>query len=383
MRRFLKYAAAAAILGLFFSVGGPAAYAVGEPDAGASRPNFEFGSSHQRPSNESSDISSDPEAPSSESSSSISSDSSSNASSDSSSNVSSDSSSDASSDSSSNPSSETSSPEPIPDQFLVMSGEKDITAYFSKNGSNISGQVPHSISQFTVTLAERGVRDTVTFTMNTSDGKPVSNGLQFEFTMALVTISGNHQITDYYIITVVREYNMSQLTSSQSPATSQPPVSSKVPSSELPTTSAPSSAEPSSDGLSSEISSVQSDGSSSTPAIIGGVSSDEPRSDPPASNIVDRFKDKNHNWLFPVAILLIVLGVGGIAFVIWEILKMRGVIPAHTEPEGEEPEDGFVDILGENAEAAALGTDTAKSAEQPNAGSNDDQIDIDAFFNTK
>ena len=94
-------------------------------------------------------------------------------------------------------------------------------------------------------------------------------------------------------------------------------------------------------------------------------------------------------FLAVIAILLIILGAGGLGFVVWEILKMRGVLPKSGDSaDGAVPEDeaadGFVDILGAAAAPTKPTAQSSPDASAPDASDPDDgKIDLDKFFNSK
>ena len=251
----------------------------------------------------------------------------------------------------------------------METGGSNITRYFksdTKNVQFIRGQVPASVEKITVTITAYGVTTTETLVLDNKSAKQGKNGFQFEFP---ITFVGSDKKTAHtYYISVVRAYDLSGLIS-------VPEYSSR----------APSSAEPSSANASSEVSSVRP--SSAVSEVIGNLSSDEISS--AGSSVPDRFSGKNQSWLLPVAILLIILGAGGIGFVVWEILKMRGVLPKSGDSaDGAVPEDeaadGFVDILGAAAAPTKPTAQSSPDASAPDASDPDDgKIDLDKFFNSK
>ena len=254
-------------------------------------------------------------------------------------------------------------------EIRVETGGSNITRYFksdTKNVQFIRGQVPASVEKITVTITAYGVTTTETLVLDNKSAKQGKNGFQFEFP---ITFVGSDKKTAHtYYISVVRAYDLSGLIS-------VPEYSSRE----------PSSAEPSSANASSEVSSVRP--SSAVSEVIGNLSSDEISS--AGSSVPDRFSGKNQSWLLPVAILLIILGAGGIGFVVWEILKMRGVLPKSGDSaDGAVPEDeaadGFVDILGAAAAPTKPTAQSSPDASAPDASDPDDgKIDLDKFFNSK
>lgn len=376
--RLLKVAAAAVLAGLLISVGGAAAYA--EPEGSSAQavtssvaPSGEETSSVQsKPEQDTSSQTSsqassqEPVPPSSDepASSAVSSDAPT-----SDEPASSAVSSDAPIQSSSNAPPEVSSATP-PERpnFRVETGGRNITNYFkidTKNVQIIRGQVPASVEKIIVTITAHGVTNTETLILDNKTVTPGKNGFQHEFSMTFMGLDKKTAYT-YYIL-VVREYDLSGLIS-------VPEYSSRVPSSAL------SSAE-----TSSAASSVRP--SSAVSEVIGNLSSDEISS--AGSSVPDRFSGKNQSWLLPVAILLIILGAGGIGFVVWEILKMRGVLPKSGDSaDGAVPEDeaadGFVDILGAAAAPTKPTAQSSPDASAPDASDPDDgKIDLDKFFNSK
>lgn len=252
--------------------------------------------------------------------------------------------------------------------FRVETGGRNITNYFkidTKNVQIIRGQVPASVEKIIVTITAHGVTNTETLILDNKTVTPGKNGFQHEFSMTFMGLDKKTAYT-YYIL-VVREYDLSGLIS-------VPEYSSRAPS-----------AEPSSANASSEVSSVRP--SSAVSEVIGNLSSDEISS--AGSSVPDRFSGKNQSWLLPVAILLIILGAGGIGFVVWEILKMRGVLPKSGDSaDGAVPEDeaadGFVDILGAAAAPTKPTAQSSPDASAPDASDLDDgKIDLDKFFNSK
>lgn len=375
--RLLKVAAAAVLAGLLISVGGAAAYA--EPEGSSAQavtssvaPSGEETSSVQsKPEQDTSSQTSsqassqEPVPPSSDqpASSAVSSDAPT-----SDEPASSAVSSDAPIQSSSNAPPEVSSATP-PERpnFRVETGGRNITNYFkidTKNVQIIRGQVPASVEKIIVTITAHGVTNTETLILDNKTVTPGKNGFQHEFSMTFMGLDKKTAYT-YYIL-VVREYDLSGLIS-------VPEYSSRVPSSAL------SSAE-----TSSAVSSAR---PSSASEAMGNLSSDEISS--AGSSVPDRFSGKNQSWLLPVAILLIILGAGGIGFVVWEILKMRGVLPKSGDSaDGAVPEDeaadGFVDILGAAAAPTKPTAQSSPDASAPDASDPDDgKIDLDKFFNSK
>lgn len=373
--RLLKVAAAAVLAGLLISVGGAAAYAEGgsseQAVTSSVAPSGEETSSVQSKleqdtsSQTSSQASSqEPVPPSSDepASSAVSSDA------PTSSAMSSAVSSDAPTQSSSDAPPEVSSATP-PERpnFRVETGGRNITNYFkidTKNVQIIRGQVPASVEKIIVTITAHGVTNTETLILDNKTVTPGKNGFQHEFSMTFMGLDKKTAYT-YYIL-VVREYDLSGLIS-------VPEYSSRAPSSALSsaeTSSAASSARP-----------------SSASEAMGNLSSDEISS--AGSSVPDRFSGKNQSWLLPVAILLIILGAGGIGFVVWEILKMRGVLPKSGDSaDGAVPEDeaadGFVDILGAAAAPTKPTAQSSPDASAPDASDPDDgKIDLDKFFNSK
>ncbi len=376
--RLLKVAAAAVLAGLLISVGGAAAYAEGGSSEQAvtsvTEPSGEETSSVQsKPEQDTSSQTSsqassqEPVPPSSDqpASSAVSSDAPT-----SDEPASSAVSSDAPIQSSSNAPPEVSSATlPERPNFRVETGGRNITNYFkidTKNVQIIRGQVPASVEKIIVTITAHGVTNTETLILDNKTVTPGKNGFQHEFSMTFMGLDKKTAYT-YYIL-VVREYDLSGLIS-------VPEYSSR----------APSSAEPSSANASSEVSSVRP--SSAVSEVIGNLSSDEISS--AGSSVPDRFSGKNQSWLLPVAILLIILGAGGIGFVVWEILKMRGVLPKSGDSaDGAVPEDeaadGFVDILGAAAAPTKPTAQSSPDASAPDASDLDDgKIDLDKFFNSK
>lgn len=251
--------------------------------------------------------------------------------------------------------------------FRVETGGRNITNYFkidTKNVQIIRGQVPASVEKIIVTITAHGVTNTETLILDNKTVTPGKNGFQHEFSMTFMGLDKKTAYT-YYIL-VVREYDLSGLIS-------VPEYSSRAPSSALSsaeTSSAASSARP-----------------SSASETMGNLSSDEVSS--AGSSVPDRFGGKNQDWLLPTAILLIILGAGGIGFVVWEILKMRGVLPKSGDSaDGAAPEDeaadGFVDILGAAAAPTKPTAQSSPDASAPDASDPDDgKIDLDKFFNSK
>lgn len=380
--RLLKVAAAAVLAGLLISVGGVAAYAEGGSSEQAvtsvTEPSGETSSevSSAMPPQSSSDTPShtSSDGPTSSAASSAA-PASSTASGETSSAGSSDEPSASSSGSSHAPSTSIapSSNAPVkptaPDSFRVETGGSNITGYFKLDSQNVQiirGQVPASVDKLIVRITAYGVTTTETLVLDNKSAKQGKNGFQFEFP---ITFVGSDKKTAHtYYISVVRAYDLSGLIS-------VPEYSSR----------APSSAEPSSANASSEVSSVRP--SSAVSEVIGNLSSDEISS--AGSSVPDRFRGKNQSWLLPVAILLIILGAGGIGFVVWEILKMRGVLPKSGDSaDGAVPEDeaadGFVDILGAAAAPTKPTAQSSPDASAPDASDPDDgKIDLDKFFNSK
>lgn len=378
--RLLKVAAAAVLAGLLISVGGAAAYAEGGSSEQAvtsvTEPSGETSSevSSAMPPQSSSDTPShtSSDGPTSSAASSAA-PASSTASGETSSAGSSDEPSASSSGSSHAPSTSIapSSNAPVkptaPDSFRVETGGRNITNYFkidTKNVQIIRGQVPASVEKIIVTITAHGVTNTETLILDNKTVTPGKNGFQHEFSMTFMGLDKKTAYT-YYIL-VVREYDLSGLIS-------VPEYSSRAPSSALSsaeTSSAASSARP-----------------SSASEAMGNLSSDEISS--AGSSVPDRFSGKNQSWLLPVAILLIILGAGGIGFVVWEILKMRGVLPKSGDSaDGAAPEDeaadGFVDILGAAAAPTKPTAQSSPDASAPDASDPDDgKIDLDKFFNSK
>ena len=374
--RLLKVAAAAVLAGLLISVGGAAAYAEGGSSEQAvtsvTEPSGEETSSVQsKPEQDTSSQTSsqassqEPVPPSSDqpASSAVSSDAPT-----SDEPASSAVSSDAPIQSSSNAPPEVSSATP-PERpnFRVETSGRNITNYFkidTKNVQIIRGQVPASVEKIIVTITAHGVTNTETLILDNKTVTPGKNGFQHEFSMTFMGLDKKTAYT-YYIL-VVREYDLSGLIS-------VPEYSSRAPSSAL------SSAE-----TSSAVSSAR---PSSASEAMGNLSSDEISS--AGSSVPDRFSGKNQSWLLPVAILLIILGAGGIGFVVWEILKMRGVLPKSGDSaDGAVPEDeaadGFVDILGAAAAPTKPTAQSSPDASAPDASDPDDgKIDLDKFFNSK
>ncbi len=380
--RLLKVAAAAVLAGLLISVGGAAAYAEGGSSEQAvtsvTEPSGETSSevSSAMPPQSSSDTPSHTSSDGSTSSAASSAaPASSTASGETSSAGSSDKPSASSSGSSHAPSTSIapSSNAPVkptaPDSFRVETGGSNITGYFKLDSQNVQiirGQVPASVDKLIVRITAYGVTTTETLVLDNKSAKQGKNGFQFEFP---ITFVGSDKKTAHtYYISVVRAYDLSGLIS-------VPEYSSR----------APSSAEPSSANASSEVSSVRP--SSAVSEVIGNLSSDEISS--AGSSVPDRFSGKNQSWLLPVAILLIILGAGGIGFVVWEILKMRGVLPKSGDSaDGAVPEDeaadGFVDILGAAAAPTKPTAQSSPDASAPDASDPDDgKIDLDKFFNSK
>lgn len=379
--RLLKVAAAAVLAGLLISVGGAAAYAEGGSSEQAvtsvTEPSGETSSevSSAMPPQSSSDTPShtSSDGPTSSAASSAA-PASSTASGETSSAGSSDEPSASSSGSSHAPSTSIapSSNAPVkptaPDSFRVETGGSNITGYFKLDSQNVQiirGQVPASVDKLIVRITAYGVTTTETLVLDNKSAKQGKNGFQFEFP---ITFVGSDKKTAHtYYISVVRAYDLSGLIS-------VPEYSSR----------APSSAEPSSANASSEVSSVR---PSSASEAMGNLSSDEVSS--AGSSVPDRFSGKNQSWLLPVAILLIILGAGGIGFVVWEILKMRGVLPKSGDSaDGAVPEDeaadGFVDILGAAAAPTKPTAQSSPDASAPDASDPDDgKIDLDKFFNSK
>ncbi len=379
--RLLKVAAAAVLAGLLISVGGAAAYAEGGSSEQAvtsvTEPSGETSSevSSAMPPQSSSDTPShtSSDGPTSSAASSAA-PASSTASGETSSAGSSDEPSASSSGSSHAPSTSIapSSNAPVkptaPDSFRVETGGSNITGYFKLDSQNVQiirGQVPASVDKLIVRITAYGVTTTETLVLDNKSAKQGKNGFQFEFP---ITFVGSDKKTAHtYYISVVRAYDLSGLIS-------VPEYSSRAPS-----------AEPSSANASSEVSSVRP--SSAVSEVIGNLSSDEISS--AGSSVPDRFSGKNQSWLLPVAILLIILGAGGIGFVVWEILKMRGVLPKSGDSaDGAVPEDeaadGFVDILGAAAAPTKPTAQSSPDASAPDASDPDDgKIDLDKFFNSK
>ncbi len=254
-------------------------------------------------------------------------------------------------------------------EIRVETGGSNITRYFksdTKNVQFIRGQVPASVEKITVTITAYGVTTTETLVLDNKSAKQGNNGSQVEF--PITWVGRDKKPAHAYYIAVGRAYDLSGLIS-------VPEYSSRE----------PSSAEPSSANASSEVSSVRP--SSAVSEVIGNLSSDEISS--AGSSVPDRFSGKNQSWLLPVAILLIILGAGGIGFVVWEILKMRGVLPKSGDSaDGAVPEDeaadGFVDILGAAAAPTKPTAQSSPDASAPDASDPDDgKIDLDKFFNSK
>lgn len=378
--RLLKVAAAAVLAGLLISVGGAAAYAEGGSSEQAvtsvTEPSGETSSevssamppqsSSDTPSHTSSDGPTSSAASSAAPASSTASDETSSAGSSDEPSASSSGSSHAPSTSIA-PSSNAPVKPTAPDSFRVETGGSNITGYFKLDSQNVQiirGQVPASVDKLIVRITAYGVTTTETLVLDNKSAKQGKNGFQFEFP---ITFVGSDKKTAHtYYISVVRAYDLSGLIS-------VPEYSSRVPSSALSsaeTSSAASSARP-----------------SSASEAMGNLSSDEVSS--AGSSVPDRFSGKNQSWLLPVAILLIILGAGGIGFVVWEILKMRGVLPKSGDSaDGAVPEDeaadGFVDILGAAAAPTKPTAQSSPDASAPDASDPDDgKIDLDKFFNSK
>lgn len=256
-----------------------------------------------------------------------------------------------------------------PDSFRVETNGTNISRYFQKDTKNVQfirGQVPASVEKITVTLTAHGVTTTETLTLDNTGAKQGKNGFQFEFP---ITFVGKDKKTTYtYYISVVREYDLSGLIS-------VPDYASR----------APSSAAPSSRTESVTISSEKP--SSTVSEAIGDLSSALDATSSDASSTSGEETKKGGNWLIPLAILCIVLGAGGVGFVVWQILKLRGILPPkHDEPaDAAEPTDGFVDILGmgEESRPAPKHSETPDPSAEASADPDDGKIDLDAFFNSK
>ncbi len=199
-------------------------------------------------------------------------------------------------------------PPVIPDSFAVYAdGVTDITSYYRKTGRNISGEVGYMVSSLRIDITQDGKSGSHTIVLDPDNAIHTASGLEYARSF---TIEG---IGTFYL-NVVQDLD---------PNASSSAVSSDAVS------SGKTSSKSSSNGSSSQASS---DGASS-----GQTSSKTPIE-----------PGKKHDWMRPTAILLIVLGVIGVAYVVLSVLHDHGVgVRKAQQPNEETPDDAAATPEGE------------------------------------
>jgi hypothetical protein len=217
---------------------------------------------------------------------------------------------------------------PLPDAFSVKADDKDVTSDFKKNGHEVDGKVPYTVTRLMVSITEYGVNNTITFNFNEADGIKISEGVRYTFTLPIVHEVDGALITDYYTIRVVQipVPVSSQPESSSDPSSEpEPPVSSELPES----SQEPDSSEPTTSAPSSE------------PTTSVPESSETPSEKPVASQ-KDAFKQTG--WMMPVSKVMGALSIIGILYVAWQLLRAYGLAGWKKQPDTSDA-DHMVDMF--------------------------------------
>ncbi len=237
-------------------------------------------------------------------------------------------------------------------------GGDDITSYFKLSGYQISGTVPNGITSISIKADSNRATPQIEYLQ-----QGLAEGTNNKYAKIAIAETGGQSV--YYYINVYREPAKAE--SGTSSAHSKP-VQSTV--------------DWNIDGVSdastpSELDSWQAtDGSSSD----DDISSEDASSEETSSAAVFEGTDEGGRWMMPVAIILIVLGVLGAAFVVCDILYTKGILKQWIIPRTK-------DAMGEARHGAEpqdsqqLPPDESQSTEEPPKPT--DSEDWDEFFRDK
>lgn len=227
---------------------------------------------------------------------------------------------------------------------------EDLTSYFTMDGYTISGTVPNTVASVTVQAESNGGSCDIKYNQ-----QGLAEGENAKY--ALITLTGENQ-SAYYYINVTRE--MAQTESDASSGQTGPTqsvvdwntdgVSDVTAPSEL------DSWQPTEDASSGELSAEEDDASSQTSsaAVIEGT-------------------EEGGQWMLPVAVILIILGVLGVAFVVCDILYTKGILKKWIIPHKN----------GEEDEASEESAESGQNGEEQTPPEPTETEDWDEFFRDK